>query len=112
MTSAPGRILNAVWGGYAVGVAGLVGFIPAKQCARPTARRIGQLQKFRILEVSWAVQRGFHCCAGLYMYIRAGQLQKFRILEVRWVVQRIFNFLCTSAHRPAVPHPGGALALI
>lgn len=43
--------MNAVWGGYAVGVAGLVGFIPAKQCARPTARRIGQLQKFRILEV-------------------------------------------------------------
>ncbi|PRW60439.1 30S ribosomal S1 isoform A [Chlorella sorokiniana] len=47
-----GRILNAVWGGYAVGVAGLVGFVPAKQCARPTARRIGQLQKFRILEVN------------------------------------------------------------
>ena len=48
-----GRILNNVWGGYAVGVAGLVGFMPAKQCSRPTARRIGMLQKFRILEVSW-----------------------------------------------------------
>lgn len=39
-----------MWRGYAVGVAGVVGFLPAKQCSRPTARRIGQLQKFRILE--------------------------------------------------------------
>ncbi|PSC74233.1 30S ribosomal S1 [Micractinium conductrix] len=44
-----GRILNSVWGGYSVGVAGIVAFLPARQCARPTARRIGQLQKFRIL---------------------------------------------------------------
>ncbi len=35
--------------GYAVGVAGIVAFMPAKQCARPTSRRIGQLQKFRII---------------------------------------------------------------
>ena len=44
---AAGRILNCVWHGYAVGVAGIVGFLPAKQCARPTARRIGQLQARR-----------------------------------------------------------------
>ena len=49
-----GRILNAVWKGYAVGVAGVVAFLPARQCARPTARRIGQLQKFRILELDRA----------------------------------------------------------
>ena len=46
-----GRILNQVWHGYAVGVAGIIAFLPAKQCSPPTARRVGQLQKFRILEV-------------------------------------------------------------
>ena len=43
-----------MWKGYAVGVAGVVAFLPARQCARPTARRVGQLQKFRILELDRA----------------------------------------------------------
>lgn len=50
-TPPAGRILNSVWSGYSVGVAGVVAFMPARQCSRPTARRIGQLQKFRILEL-------------------------------------------------------------
>lgn len=37
-----------------MGVAGVVGFLPARQCSRPTARRIGQLQKFRILSLDRA----------------------------------------------------------
>lgn len=49
-----GRILNAVWSGYAVGVAGVVAFLPASQCTRPTARRIGYSQKFKILEIDRA----------------------------------------------------------
>ncbi|KAL4436072.1 hypothetical protein ABPG77_005520 [Micractinium sp. CCAP 211/92] len=49
-----GRILNAVWSGYAVGVAGIVAFLPASQCTRPTARRIGYSQKFKILDVDRA----------------------------------------------------------
>ncbi|KAL4422473.1 hypothetical protein ABPG75_008670 [Micractinium tetrahymenae] len=49
-----GRILNAVWAGYAVGVAGIVAFLPASQCTRPTARRIGYSQKFKILEIDRA----------------------------------------------------------
>lgn len=78
--------MNAVWGGYAVGVAGLVGFIPAKQCARPTARRIGQLQKFRILEV------------------RAGNVLRLPPMAVASLAH-------ARLHWPAAagPHPGGAL---
>lgn len=49
-----GRILNAIYRGFSVGVAGVVGFLPARQCSRPTARRIGQLQKFRILSLDRA----------------------------------------------------------
>ncbi|KAL4855023.1 30S ribosomal protein S1 [Chlorella vulgaris] len=52
-----GRILNSVYRGYAVGVAGTVAFLPARQCSRPTSRRLGQLQKFRILEVERASAR-------------------------------------------------------
>ena len=39
-----GRVLNQLSGGYAVGVAGLVCFLPAMACHPSTASRIGQLQ--------------------------------------------------------------------
>lgn len=57
LPSVAGRILNSVYRGYAVGVAGTVAFLPARQCSRPTSRRLGQLQKFRILEVERASAR-------------------------------------------------------
>ena len=40
--------------GFAVGVAGIVAFLPARMCSRPTARRVGQLQKFRLMTVDRA----------------------------------------------------------
>lgn len=43
-----GRVLNQLSGGYAVGVAGLVCFLPAQACHPSTASRIGQLQEFNI----------------------------------------------------------------
>lgn len=41
-----GRILNPLNGGYAIGIAGLVGFCPFRLCTLPTASRIGILQPF------------------------------------------------------------------
>lgn len=43
-----GRVLNSLSGGYAVGVAGLVCFLPNSATTRATARRIGQLQDFKV----------------------------------------------------------------
>jgi hypothetical protein len=50
-------VFNAVHAGFTVGVAGVLGFLPARQCSRPTARRIGQLQKFRILSLERSTGR-------------------------------------------------------
>jgi ribosomal protein S1 len=44
-----GRVLNSVAGGYAVGVAGLVCFLPGSNCSRATGGRIGDLQEFRVV---------------------------------------------------------------
>ena len=43
-----GRILNTMNGGYAIGIAGLVGFCPFTLCTLQTASRIGVLQPFII----------------------------------------------------------------
>ena len=43
-----GRILNTLNGGYAVGIAGLVGFCPFRLCTLQTASRVGVLQPFAI----------------------------------------------------------------
>ena len=43
-----GRILNPLNGGYAIGVAGLVGFCPFRLCTLPTASRVGTLQPFYV----------------------------------------------------------------
>ena len=51
-----GRVLNAVPGGYCVGVAGLVAFCPFTSIAGPTARRIGVLHPFLVLRMESARQ--------------------------------------------------------
>lgn len=43
-----GRMLNACSGGYAVGVAGLVAFVPFTQCSSQAAANIGALQPFYV----------------------------------------------------------------
>jgi len=45
-----GRVLNALptGGGYAVGVAGVVGFLPFSAAAPSTGARVGVLQRFRV----------------------------------------------------------------
>jgi hypothetical protein len=43
-----GRVLNACSGGYAVGVAGLVGLLPYNRCTAETAARVGQLAQFLV----------------------------------------------------------------
>lgn len=45
----PGRVLNAVNGGYSVGVAGIVGFLPSSRASVNTVKKIGVLQPFLIL---------------------------------------------------------------
>ncbi len=47
-----GRILNPVSRGYAVGIGGVVGFLPMSQCLVRTAQRIGVLQPFMVSEVT------------------------------------------------------------
>lgn len=43
-----GRLLNPLNGGYAVGVGGIVGFCPFRNCDLATASRIGVLQPFYV----------------------------------------------------------------
>jgi small subunit ribosomal protein S1 len=47
-----GRILNAVSGGFAVGVGGLVCFLPNSMATKATSRKVGELQYFRILQMN------------------------------------------------------------
>ena len=46
-----GRILNPVSRGYAVGLGGVVGFLPMSQCLVRTAQRVGVLQPFIVSDV-------------------------------------------------------------
>lgn len=43
-----GRMLNTITGGYAVGIAGIVAFLPFSSCSLVSAGRIGTLQAFYI----------------------------------------------------------------
>lgn len=47
-----GRILNNVAGGYSVGVAGLVCFLPNSVATRATTRKIGELQDFKVTQMN------------------------------------------------------------
>jgi ribosomal protein S1 len=49
-----GRVLNACTGGYAVGVAGYVAFLPFRAASAAVARRIGVLQPFLVARVNEA----------------------------------------------------------
>jgi len=47
-----GRVLNAVNKGYAVGIAGIVAFLPSSRARLNTIKRIGALQPFYVLSVN------------------------------------------------------------
>lgn len=47
-----GRVLNKVVGGYAVGIAGMVAFLPNSRAAPSTVRRVGALNKFTVYRIS------------------------------------------------------------
>lgn len=47
-----GRVLNQLSGGYSVGVAGLICFLPTTRCGPGMAKRIGDLQEFKIMKMS------------------------------------------------------------
>jgi len=47
-----GRVLNSVSGGFAVGVGGLVCFVPLSGMSSSTARHIGELQDFRVVQMT------------------------------------------------------------
>ena len=63
-----GRVLNSLTGGFAVGVGGLVCFLPASAATRAATRRIGELQDFKVTNMNiarnnvvladWRVVRG------------------------------------------------------
>eukprot|EP00951_Prasinocladus_malaysianus_P010273 scaffold75299_cov25-Prasinocladus_malaysianus.AAC.2 len=44
-----GRVLNAVNGGYAVGIGGLVAFLPASRASLNTVKKLGVLQPFYVI---------------------------------------------------------------
>ncbi|PNW77337.1 hypothetical protein CHLRE_10g432200v5 [Chlamydomonas reinhardtii] len=52
-----GRVLNDCVGGFAVGVAGFVAFLPSAMAARDTTQRVGSLQSFRIVAMDEARRR-------------------------------------------------------
>jgi len=47
-----GRILNSVPGGFAIGVGGLVCFASNRSMTKATARRIGELQDFKVVQMN------------------------------------------------------------
>jgi hypothetical protein len=47
-----GRILNSVAGGFSVGVAGLVCFLPNSLATPATTRKIGELQDFKVAQMN------------------------------------------------------------
>lgn len=49
-----GRVLNAVNGGYSVGVAGIVAFCPFSQMSFLTASKVGMLQPFQVTSMNEA----------------------------------------------------------
>ncbi|KAL6777304.1 MRPS1 [Auxenochlorella protothecoides x Auxenochlorella symbiontica] len=49
-----GRVLNALHGGFAVGVGGLVAFLPAHAASWATQQRTGELREFRIRSMNAA----------------------------------------------------------
>lgn len=46
-----GRLLNAMFSGYAVGIAGIVAYLPGAQAGKLAPRNIGALQEFYITEL-------------------------------------------------------------
>jgi len=51
-TKVKGRVLNAVNGGHAVGLAGYVAFLPSSRCRASTSARLGVLQDFLVLSMN------------------------------------------------------------
>mmetsp|Transcript_31113 Transcript_31113/g.79876 ORF Transcript_31113/g.79876 Transcript_31113/m.79876 type:complete len:299 (-) Transcript_31113:115-1011(-) len=49
-----GRVLNAVNGGYAVGIGGLVAFLPLSRASMATVKKLGVLQPFHVLSLDEA----------------------------------------------------------
>ena len=47
-----GRLLNSLSGGYSVGVAGMVCFLPNRNAAKITAARIGELADYRVIQMN------------------------------------------------------------
>ena len=48
-----GRFLNSIYGGYAIGVAGVVGLLPDQNCNKKSFRKIGSLQDFYVKELDF-----------------------------------------------------------
>jgi ribosomal protein S1 len=47
-----GRLLNSLAGGYSVGVAGIVCFLPNRNASKVTASRIGELSDYRVIQMN------------------------------------------------------------
>lgn len=47
-----GRLLNSLSGGYSVGVAGMVCFLPNRNASKVTASRIGELADYRVIQMN------------------------------------------------------------
>ncbi len=48
-----GRFLNSIYGGYAIGIAGIVGLLPEQNCNKRSFKRIGSLQDFYIKQLDF-----------------------------------------------------------
>lgn len=47
-----GRLLNSLAGGYSVGVAGIVCFLPNRNASKITASKIGELADYRVIQMN------------------------------------------------------------
>ena len=47
-----GRLLNSLAGGYSVGVAGIVCFLPNRNASKVTVSRIGELSEYRVIQMN------------------------------------------------------------
>lgn len=47
-----GRLLNSLAGGYSVGVAGIVCFLPNRNASKYTASRIGELSDYKVIQMN------------------------------------------------------------
>eukprot|EP00192_Tetraselmis_astigmatica_P018577 CAMPEP_0117647908 /NCGR_PEP_ID=MMETSP0804-20121206/100_1 /TAXON_ID=1074897 /ORGANISM="Tetraselmis astigmatica, Strain CCMP880" /LENGTH=254 /DNA_ID=CAMNT_0005453431 /DNA_START=164 /DNA_END=928 /DNA_ORIENTATION=+ len=74
-----GRVLNAVNGGYAVGIGGIVGFLPLSRASLNTVKKMGVLQPFLVISCDQEANRINLVVTDPYPKPRAKRIIKTRL---------------------------------